>query len=366
MVFDDQYFFVLKATAQIPVLQVSTSNPNPAFFNVFETDPTYQFIQTSPEKLSTQLIFNQQLLILDCIDQLSSGIEEAILKYIKEGGIVLFIPSMDQPNLSQGFLEKLGFSLGSQQNVNAEISEIQLKDELFKQVFTQLNQQTLYPKLSAYYPIQFKSTITYQQVLGLNNGEAYAVKKKFGKGQFILTATHMRCPQDEFTKHAFFVPFMLNMPFLQKSKQILAYQTQQINHIPVNVYAEDNTFTLKRMTQNWLCTANNKAGKYRVELPQNIHEAGYYQIFKDKQFITEFALNNSRVESNLMFSNTEKLEKAGFIIESENSDALKNQIQLVQNGNPLWRYFLFAAILFYLLEILLVKYSQNNKSIFKK
>jgi hypothetical protein len=366
MVFDDQYFFVLKATAQIPILQVSQSNPNPAFANVFETDSTYHFIQTSPEKLTTQALFNQQLLILDGIEQLSTGTEESVLKYINEGGIVLFIPSMDQPVLSQAFLQKLGFSLGLQQNISAEISEIQTKDELFKQVFTQLNQQTLYPKTSTYYPIQFNPTITYQQVLGLNNGQAYAVKKKLGKGQFILMATHLRSPQDEFTKHAFFVPFMLNMPFLQKSKQILAYQIQQINDIPVNVYAEDNTFTLKRLSQNWLCTASNKAGKYRVELPQNLHQPGFYQIYKDNQLITQFALNNNRLESDLMFSNSEKLEKVGVIIESENSDALKNQIQLVQNGNPLWRYFLLAAILFYLLEILLLKYSQNIKSIFLK
>jgi hypothetical protein len=154
------------------------------------------------------------------------------------------------------------------------------------------------------------------------------------------------------------------MPFLQKSKQILAYQIQQINDIPVNVYAEDNTFTLKRLSQNWLCTASNKSGKYRVELPQNLHQPGFYQISKDNQLITQFALNNNRLESDLMFSNSEKLEKVGVIIESENSDALKNQIQLVQNGNPLWRYFLLAAILFYLLEILLLKYSQNIKSIF--
>jgi hypothetical protein len=365
LVFDDQYFFVLKAMAQITILHVSKTNPNPAFANVFETDPAYHFVQTSPEKLTAQLLNQQQLLILDGVQQLSSGTEETILKYIKEGGIVLFIPSKDNQAQSSGILQKMGFSLGIPQNTNAEINEIQTRDDLFKQVFTQLSPQTLYPKVSAYYPIQFNSSITYQQILGLNNGQAYAVRKKLGKGQLILMASNMQSTKDEFTKHAFFVPFMLNMPFLQKSKQVLAYRTQQINNIPVQTYADDNTFTLKRLNQNWQCAASNRAGKYWVELPQNIQEPGYYQIYKENQLITQFALNNNRVESNLSFSNAENLVQKGLIVESENSNVLRNQIQLVQNGNPLWRYFLMGAILFYLLEILLLKYSQNNKSLFK-
>ena len=355
LVFDDTYNFILKASAQIKVLQLYANNPNPAFKNLYQLEETYQIAQQNIDKLNSQLFGNYQLVILDCIQELSTGIEESLLHYLKDGGLVLMLPSNENVSKSQSFLNKLGIKLGENQQAILEINEIQTKDVLFKQVFTNISAQTLYPKVTAYFPIESNGNSTIQQVLGLSNGQPYAVRKQFGKGQLLLVASAMRTPQDQFVNHAFFVPFLLNMPFLTKTRQNLAYQTNQIQFLPLPEVSENTIFTLKKANQSWQCQAVNRAGKYCIEMPAIVQDAGIYEIFNGLKFIEKIALNDRRTESNLLYYENEDLEKAGFQLAQESDEVLKNQIQLTQNGHALWRYCIIAALVFMLLEMLLLK-----------
>ncbi len=355
LVFDDTYNFILKASAQINVLQLYANNPNPAFKNLYQLDAAYHLAQQNIDKLNSQQFGNQQLVILDGIQELSSGMEESLLQYLKDGGLVLMLPALENASQSQSFLNKLGIRLGDKQQASLEINEIQTKDALFKQVFTSISAQTLYPKVTAYFPIESNGNTTFQQVLGLSNGQPYAIRKQFGKGQLILAASAMRAPQDQFVNHAFFVPFLLNMPFLTKTRQNLAYHTNQIQFLPVPEVSENNIFTLKKANQSWQCQAVNRAGKYCIEMPALIQDAGVYNLYNGSKSIAKIALNDCRTESKLLYYENENLEKAGFQIEQASNEVLRNQIQLTQNGHALWRYCIIAALVFILLEMLLLK-----------
>ncbi len=356
LVFDDSYHFIVKANAQINVLQLYGNEPNIAFKKLYQLDASYHLLQQPIHKTNPQVFNNQQLIILDCVQQLSSGLEEALLNFMKDGGLVLMLPAKEQSSKNDAFLSKLGLGFGELQRDNIEINEIQTRDELFKQVFTNLSAQTLYPKVSAYFPIESNGNVTVQKIIGMSNGQPYAIRKKFGKGQLVLVATPMLAPEDQFTNHAFFVPFLLNLPFSIKSRQHLAYQANQLKFLPVSVISENNSFTIKKDKRSWQCQASNRAGVYAIEIPTSIQEPGIYNVLNGPDCITKFAINANRTESSLTFNSIETLENAGFILHQENNEAFKTQIQMNLNGHALWRYFLIVALLFLIIEMLLLKY----------
>jgi hypothetical protein len=67
------------------------------------------------------------------------------------------------------------------------------------------------------------------------------------------------------------------------------------------------------------------------------------------------ALNFLRNESKLNYLTEEKLIEKGFKIAEADDAQLSLGISANENGVPLWRYFLIAAFVFFLIEMLLLR-----------
>ena len=98
--------------------------------------------------------------------------------------------------------------------------------------------------------------------------------------------------------------------------------------------------------------------------PNNqITEAGNYLISLGDSIISSISFNYNRSESNsdrLTQENlTENLEKSGIkhynILNGAKKD-LRQEVNQLDEGKPLWKYFIIATLLFLLIEILLIRY----------
>jgi hypothetical protein len=98
-------------------------------------------------------------------------------------------------------------------------------------------------------------------------------------------------------------------------------------------------------------------------LENNIESTGQYYILNEDSVIDCFSVNNVKSESKMMF-----LEKKEFINQLKNLD-LENQIKywnakensypnvLINKNNNLeyWIYFIYLALIFLVLEIIIIK-----------
>ena len=77
-----------------------------------------------------------------------------------------------------------------------------------------------------------------------------------------------------------------------------------------------------------------------------------------------FALNTSRQESELSFTEVEDLKKnyAGTKVQvlGENPQAAGNQVTEVDRGKPLWKLCIILALLFILAEALIIRFLKDN------
>jgi len=78
------------------------------------------------------------------------------------------------------------------------------------------------------------------------------------------------------------------------------------------------------------------------------------------------SFNYPREESEMKFENKENLIKrfnsAGFTsleILDGNQKELGNSIAQLDEGKPLWKYFILMALLFFLVEILLIRFMKS-------
>jgi len=99
-----------------------------------------------------------------------------------------------------------------------------------------------------------------------------------------------------------------------------------------------------------------------VFIPDDISYPGHYEILLDDQLAGILSMNLTHEESNLECINTQDLE--GLISEHgleyrlfSNSESLDMNLEIEKSlkGEPVWHLFLLLALLFIIIEIVLIK-----------
>jgi hypothetical protein len=80
-----------------------------------------------------------------------------------------------------------------------------------------------------------------------------------------------------------------------------------------------------------------------------------------EEVVDAFAFNYDRRESDLSYLNEASLEAlsatgALSLLAADNQASLIGEIRESNEGTPLWRYFLWAALAFFLVEVLLLRF----------
>lgn len=118
-----------------------------------------------------------------------------------------------------------------------------------------------------------------------------------------------------------------------------------------------NSFTPEQYVQGGATTLNFS----RIELQQ-----GNYTIEQEGQLLKKISFNISDQESQLAYNSQKDLKNLinatgleGVSILEPKAEQISRRIQEEQEGIPLWKYFILGAILFLILEILVIKLRLN-------
>jgi hypothetical protein len=100
----------------------------------------------------------------------------------------------------------------------------------------------------------------------------------------------------------------------------------------------------------------------KVELQNEITKAGHYQLVQEEKLIGQISFNYNRNESKVAtYSPAEFMEEAvikqlNFQLLNEKNDVLRSKIEKIDQGTPLWKYFIILALIFIAIEIILLRY----------
>ncbi|HQW70666.1 MAG: BatA domain-containing protein [Saprospiraceae bacterium] len=357
--FDDNYFIAWNEISKVNVLIINDGVSNKYLNTALETSKLFNVTNEELSRVNFGRFNDYQLIILNEINSTTSGLTGELTKAMDAGTNVAIFPSIRNgqviAQLSSAF--NLGAS-GTVVSSNKQVFTINSKDYIFQNVFEGKTQQLKLPVTKAGFNIQTKATKGAISLLTYRDGSAFLVRYPRFSGQVFLCASPLDVDYSDFVKNGeVIVPFLFKAAFNNSSQQKLSFTIGKNESFEINVEAASSDGVLKfNGTQTFIPEQIKKGKKTIINTGRETILPGIYQLEKSGKF----AFNYDRKESQMEFMSLEKIKS----YENDNlkvitPSAQANLASVVQEGDTglsLWKYFLLTALLFLLLEILLIRF----------
>ena len=362
--FDDTYFIAFTATERVRVLNIdATGNPGASLtaalgLDVF--DPTF----VNAQRIDYGKLADYELVILNDLAELPSGLSEQLRQYVSDGGNLLVFPSQSADLTAyNGLLRNLGADeLGPFQPQLREASGLNEESFVFQDVFdNRRNVALTLPVTQGNFPLSRYGSRGQEPLLTYRDGGTALARYRVAEGNLYLSAAPLDRQVSDLARNAeVFIPMLYRMGISSGTRRPIAY-----------TIGRDETLRAGRQqtTGEPVYTLSGPAGEFipeqrvlgnRVALGINgqVTEAGVYTLSLVDEPLESFAFNYDRLESDLQYSSTEALGRitGATVLDAGSQQRLVSDIRERNEGRPLWQYFIWATLVFLLLEVLVLRF----------
>lgn len=369
--FDDNYYFSLNVLPNLQVLSLNGNSPSPSLHALFASDPYFRFSDMPAVQVDYSMFRNQQLIILNEIDQFSSGLAQEIGRYVNQGGRIVVTPSPKAELGSyQSLLSAMGCSYFSGENLVAEkVDKIETGHSLFKDVFERgksVPENMDLPVVSKSYVLTQSSRQREESLLKLQSGHTFLGFTRVGNGAVFTLAVPLEEDWSNFARHALFVPVFLKAALLGSSEIAAPLIIGRDRDILVRdtVLSGETVFHLSNplLKFEFIPEAKRIDNSTILSVYDQVKSDGNYILKADNRITALVAFNYNRKESDLTCYTPEELGafaegKTGMrmsLLEQEGKD-LTHTITQLNEGTRLWKYCILAVLFFLAAEILLIR-----------
>jgi hypothetical protein len=315
------------------------------------------------------------LIILNEIPVVSTGLAGEIKRYVSNGGTILILPASNADLISyNSFLASIN-SPSYQKIDTTDTKVVRLSEEsyLFRDVFERQQDKqvvannTDLPKISKSYPIVFSSAMLTIPLMGMLNGREFLTLTSSGMGQVFQFTVPLDPAFSNFPQQALFVPVLYNIALMSHPSHNL-YNFIGDNkgiRIGTSFPPGDKIYKIKSLNGDFdMIPQINSAGHMvNIFVGNQIPMAGNFELVNDKNVIASLAFNYNRGESDLTCNSVSELESildkshlATFNVLKTGQKPLNEVIAQINSGTQLWQYFIWIALLLLLAEILLIRF----------
>jgi hypothetical protein len=365
--FDDDFYFTNELSKEGHVVIINGEFGESSTEKVFLTEPFYT-VETCTEFSFNKRLLNQaDLLILNGINELPSGIISDISSFLAQGGSVFCIPGSDikLTDYTQ-LLKTVGLSgYNGKVTTGNQLSDISYASKFFNGMFDKQQKSLNLPLLKSVYSLRDYRQANAEVLLKLRNQLPLMLAVK-QKGTFYLLNTDLSKANGGFTANALFPSLLLRSAELSL-RSLPSYFTigsAGVLEIPSNT-SQDVPLTLNSKTSSFIPKQINTDGIIRLQLNQpELNERiseGFYAI-KSSQVLGKIAFNLNRSESQTALRSADDIENefnnAGFTnVKAQSMSTGNSTFELdMEKPSSFWRTFVLLAILFLLIEMALLKF----------
>jgi hypothetical protein len=370
--FDDNFFFNFNVRNNLQVLCINGDQPSSALNAIFGNDPYFSLRNSSHNQVDYSAFTSMQLIILNEVNDYSSGLIQELKKFAAKGGSVFVIPSANA-NISNynNLFSELGInSFGQKVQQQEKVDKIEVRHPLFTGVFEKgksLPENMDLPLVNSYYNVLRNSKTISETVMKLSGGNTYLSSNQSGRGVVYVLASSLQPEDGNFSRHALFVPILLRAALRGSSeinKPLIIGEDHDFG-ISDTLISADNVFHLINLKEKFDIIPESKIYNNATILSvhDQIKNAENYDLNAGNALVAVESFNFNRKESDLsVYTPTELTEissKYGNskinVIETEGKD-LSHSIAELNEGKRLWKYCIILVLVFLAIEILLIRY----------
>ncbi|MCP4978619.1 MAG: hypothetical protein GY931_20930 [Maribacter sp.] len=344
--YDNHLFFNIDEKEKPKVLSIGDTTSD--YLERIYTNSEFLFSSFPLKNLNYRDLDAQNLILLNELENIPTSLIASISSFVSEGGNLVIIPSTnsdinDYNQLLTRF--SLGTFLEKVSNEN-KITQITFSHPLYQNVFEKNIANFQYPKVLEFFRTNSKSA----SILRYQSGEPFLVGKN---GVYLFTAS-INNQNSNFKQSPLIVPTFYKMG-VNSLKRVGLYHTMggQINlDIPKKV-AKDHILKVSRDGFEFIPQQLAHANKVTLTFNENPFEDGIYSVKDNGNILKNISFNYPRDESEFKFLDFNNLPA------TSKQSSITTLFQDLQNDNSiteLWKWFVILAVLFILIEVLIIKY----------
>jgi hypothetical protein len=359
---DDAFYFSYSISDNINILGIGKEAA--ALSSIYQTDSIFNYTNFNVNQLDYSLLKKSNLVVLNQLDQVSSGLANTIKSFINNGGSLLVFPAdkIDTESYSS-FLSLLQVNYYTSFDTSAnKVREINLKHPIYNNVFEGTPKGNLnLPIVAAHYKLSKGTTAFKNNILSLKNGDPFLAEYKVGKGSIYLSTVSLTTASSNFTNHALFVPTLYNIALLSQPNYPLSHTIGSNSTIEVNrTTTKDNVYHIKNKSIDLIPRVRNTTKKTTIFVNSAIETADNY-FLENATTKIGLAYNYNRSESELRYLTTiaikEAIQQSGINAQfiDVTTGSMQSALSDLSLGKKYWKYCIILALLFLAVEIVLIK-----------
>jgi len=344
--YDNTLYFNINNRSKIKVLVINDGDAD--FLKRIYTEDEFIFQKVSSKNLNFNTIPEQNILVLNELSSISLSLSNALKNFVNNGGYIVLIPSenIDISSYNRSLRDIADISFINKISLPKSLTFINYKHSLFDNVFNEEISNFQYPFVNEYYRLNTFDDF----ILNLDNGQPFLVQSK---NTFIFTAA-LNSNNSNFKNSPLIVPSFYNFGKESLKLPKLYFDIGEENKFDISTITEpDAILKLKLKDIDIIPRQQVLAKKVNISTQDIPEKSGTYAVTKESDTLEWISFNYNRLESELRFL---KLPLNPNVTVNNSLPELLNNIKSDHKIHALWKWFIIFALLFLVLEILVLKY----------
>ena len=358
--FDNDFYFTLNVDARVDVLEIRSDQSSDNVAQVYANDKFFNFTSFPVDNLNYNAVDNTDLIVLNEVSTLSPSLANVLLGFLENNGTIAIIPAQQTDvNTYARILPVREKSVNGGDVLKATLRTPDLSNPFFANMFIESDDIFEMPLGSG----KITTLAPGETILSLRNRDPF-LSRVVGNKNIFLFAAPLKEEFTNFHQHAIFVPVMYRIASLSNvlSDDLYYSLNQSIVSLRVDSISKNVIYKLKNEDQELIPAQRILGRDLIMELPKNVMNTGYYDVFNDSGIKKVLSFNYNPDESILAQYDLSALnEVAGNhenvnVYNADDTNDFTRSLRELHSGIPLWKYMLIVSLLALLAEILIIRY----------
>lgn len=363
--FDDRYFLAAEVLEKVRVLVIQDLEPTVFLRRGIQGLGALQTDFLPAMRIDYGAINAYQLVILDGLPSISSGLKEGLATYMKEGGNVLLLPPAGRPALPgyDEFLVAAGAkTLGRWTETERDAGQLNTSSFVFRDVYLNAGANLTLPKTRGQYAIEGSSPAGEEKLLTYRDGQTFIGRYGQEQGNLYVSSSPLDPKYNDLGKSGeIFVPMIYRMALSSGggvAQALTLGRDDEANlQVPVGVRSE-KPLRLRSDKTEFIPRQRFTGSRVRIGLQDGVGDAGCFVLSTERDdTLGMVGLNFDRQESPQRYLDEDGLGALGFDVLGESDVAdLTAWVSEQERGIALWRWCVILALVFLAAETLLLRF----------
>ncbi|MGB0934249.1 MAG: BatA domain-containing protein [Lishizhenia sp.] len=365
--FDDAFYFSYQVNASSDILIIDGEKSLKNASYVYETDDFYKVNTIGQNQLTRDKVVGVDLILLNGLNSISSGQQEVLTAFAENGGSLFIIPGNNlQLNSFNSFLSALDMPrFNKVVSAGLTVSELNDEDAFFEGIFQKKPKKLNLPYVQKAYEISARTFSNAVTLLGFENRKALLLKSMGTKKVYVLS-TALQEDFSKITNHALFAALLLRAGELsQRNNALYAVLGETDSYQIESDSQSENVIHIQNESVDFIPPVQKKANFSLIQLNSgdaitNL-KSGIFSVKTDK-LLSKIGLNYTRKESDISVYDVEKIASKLRQLGAKNvtSSTISNLSEIatldIEKPTEYWRILLIFALVFFTVEMLLLKF----------